>query len=206
MSKRNQQIVLGVLGLVLAIVLYRTFAGPSASGIPGFTATDADFEPLKVEDPALRMDLLEKVRKTEYTGEHHDIFSFGPKKPTPQEKIAEAKAQEPVHPFVGPQKPPPPQPPEVPVTFFGYATNPTTQNRLAFFSKEDDVYILGEGGMLLNRFRLVKIGNSSAEFEDIGTGLHATLAMSQPEAGQPNAMQGPGQGQSPMPGGPPQQP
>jgi len=189
MSKRTQKIVLAALAVILAFALYQGFAGPKASVLPVFNAAETTFEPLKVEDPELRMDLLDKVRKAEYSGEHHDIFSFGPKKPAPEQKALEAKLEEThVRPFVGPQKPPPPEPPQIPVAFFGYATNPTTQNRLAFFSKEDDVFILGEGGMLMNKFRLVKIGNSSAEFEDVGTGLHATLAITQPDAQQAAAM------------------
>ena len=78
--------------------------------------------------------------------------------------------------------PPPPEPPlTVPATFFGYATNPRTKNRLAFFSTTDDVFIVGEGGVLMNRYRLVRIGNVSADFEEVSSGKHATLQMSQPE-------------------------
>ncbi|MFZ0037012.1 MAG: hypothetical protein WAK91_06310 [Candidatus Acidiferrales bacterium] len=181
MSKWTQQIVLVVLAVLLAIVVYVNFSGSqAASALPGFTPVDTKFEPLKVEDPSLRLDLLEKVRRTEYKGEHHDIFSFGPPAPTPAQKAAEAQREHPRQ-FVGPQKPAPPEPPQVGATFFGYATNSSTQNRLAFFSKEDDVFIVGEGGTLFNRFRLVKIGNNSAEFEEISSGLHATLSMTQPD-------------------------
>ena len=192
MSKRTQQIFLVVLAVILVAVVYVNFSGPQTSALPGFAPVDAKFEPLKVEDPSLRLDLLEKVRRTEYKGEHHDIFSFGPPAPTPAEKAAAAHQEHPRQ-FVGPQKPPPPPVPQVPATFFGYATNPTTQNRLGFFSKEDDVFILGEGGTLFNRFRLVKIGNSSAEFEEISSGLHATLSMTQPDQQpvQPPAQQQP---------------
>jgi hypothetical protein len=183
MSKRTQQIILVVLGVILIAVVYANFVGTQTSAIPGFAPVDSKFEPLKVEDPSLRLDLLEKVRRTEYKGEHHDIFSFGPPAPTPAQRAAAAHQEHPRQ-FVGPQKPPPPPVAQVPATFFGYATNPTTQNRLGFFSKEDDVFILGEGGTLFNRFRLVKIGNNSAEFEEISSGLHATLSMTQPDAQQ----------------------
>jgi hypothetical protein len=192
MSKKAQQIVLGVLVVILAAIAYGSLGGSQKAALPGFATADTAFQPLGVEDPALRLDLLEKVRKSEYKGEHHDIFRFGPPDPTPAEKVAEARREN-VRAFVGPQKPPPPEVPQVPATFFGYATNATTQNRLAFFSKEDDVFIVGEGGTLFNRFRLLKIGNSSAEFEEVGTGLHTTLSMTQPEAAPQSAQQPPQQ-------------
>jgi hypothetical protein len=88
MSKRTQQIFLVVLAVILVAVLYVNFSGPRTSALPGFAPVDAKFEPLKVEDPSLRLDLLEKVRRTEYKGEHHDIFSFGPPGPTPAQKAA----------------------------------------------------------------------------------------------------------------------
>jgi len=88
------------------------------------------------------------------------------------------------HVDVGPHLPPPPPPLQVPVTFFGYSVNPKSQRRLAFLSANDEVMIVGEGGTVLTRFRLVKIGNGSADFEEIATGRHATVPMTQPEEQQ----------------------
>ncbi len=193
MNPKTQRYVLGTL-VVLLLLVY--FFNRSSSGIAPAAAPDAKFEPLKVEDPALRVYELDTVRKAEYKGADHNIFVYGPPRPTPAEvakKVAEANRPK----SYGPQKPPPDPPLVVPATFFGYATNPKTMNRLAFFSTPDDVFIVGEGGMLMNRFRLVRIGNVSADLEEVGSGKKATLQMTQPEeAAAPPAGAPPTQPQS----------
>ena len=188
MTQKRQLYILAGLLVVLALVYFFNRGGSLVG--PAAVAPDAKFEPLKVEDPALRVYELDKVRKAEYKGAEHNIFVYGPPRPTPEQ--IKAKAEE-AHrrPPTGPKLPPPPPPLVVPATFFGYATNPKTKNRLAFFSTTDDVFIVGEGGMLLNRYRLVRIGNVSADFEEVSSGKHATLQMTQPgeTASQPETPQ-----------------
>jgi hypothetical protein len=66
----------------------------------------------------------------------------------------------------------------VPATFFGYVTDVRTGARRACFSQGDDVVgILGVGEVLLGRFRLVQIGNSSVELEETASGRRTTLVM-----------------------------
>ncbi len=179
MNPKTQRYVLGALVVLLVLVYFFNRSG--GTGLGSIVAgPDAKFEPLKVEDPALRVYELDKVRKAEYKGADHNIFVYGPPKPSP-EAIKAKQEEEARHHFVGPQKPPPEPPLVVPATFFGYATNPKTRNRLAFFSTPDDVFIVGEGGMLMNRYRLLRIGNVSADLEEVGSGKHATMQMTQPE-------------------------
>jgi hypothetical protein len=189
MNPKTQRYVLGALVVLLVLVYFFNRSGSFTGSI--VAAPDAKFEPLKVEDPALRVYELDKVRKAEYKGAEHNIFVYGPPRPTP-EAIKAKELAENRHPFVGPQKPPPDPPLVVPATFFGYATNPTTKNRLAFFSTTDDVFIVGEGGMLMNRYRLLRIGNVSADVEEVGSGKHATMQMTQPnEEATPAGAAGP---------------
>jgi len=148
MNPKTQRYVLGTL-VVLLLLVY--FFNRSSSGNAPAAAPDAKFEPLKVEDPALRVYELDTVRKAEYKGADHNIFVYGPPRPSPAE-VAKKVAEENRHKVYGPPPPPPIPPLVVPATFFGYATNPKTMNRLAFFSTPDDVFIVGEGGMLMNRF------------------------------------------------------
>ena len=68
----------------------------------------------------------------------------------------------------------------VPATFYGYVTDQQTGMRRAFFMEGENVYVLGVGDVLLGRYRLVQIGNSSAELEEISTGRRATLTMEEP--------------------------
>ena len=66
--------------------------------------------------------------------------------------------------------------------FFGYGTVPNSLSRRAFFTDGEDVYIVGEGEVLLNRFRILRIGNASLEYEDITTGLRGTAILEEQAA------------------------
>ena len=53
--------------------------------------------------------------------------------------------------------------------FFGYGTVPNGTARRAYLSDGDEVYIVAEGDTLLGRYRILKIGNATLDFEDITT-------------------------------------
>lgn len=174
MSRRNQIIVLGVLLVILAVILYHSWSGPSP--LPAISAAEVKYQPLSVENPSLRLDLLEHIRKFEYSGRHRNIFSAS-LPPPPPPKVDPTKAAQ--------ATPPGPPPLDVPVKFFGYAADPQTGYRRAFFTNGEDVFIVAEGETLLNRFRLLRIGNTTAEVEEIASGRRATLALEEP--GPPSA-------------------
>lgn len=164
-----------LIALLLLLLLVYVWNRPSAPG-SGILASNPRFQPLSVQDPQLRMDLIAKIRATTYSGTHRNIFSAMPPPPPPP-TAAELKAKQ-------PPPPPPvntgPAPLVIPATFFGYAADTHTGHRLAFFQSGDDVTVIGEGGLLLDRFRLLKIGNDVAEFEEVSTGRHASLPITQP--------------------------
>ncbi len=166
MSRRVQIYLLaGLLGVLGLIGYSYWFRSPAA---PGVSSANDRFQPLAVENPSLRLDLLQKIRKFEYAGEHRNIFSATlPPPPPPKTRTTTA----------GPSTPPPPPPLEVPVKFFGYVSYVRTGMRRAFFTNGEDVFILAEGETLLSRFRLLHIGNSSADLEEIATGRRATLVL-----------------------------
>lgn len=168
MSRRNQIVLLGVLLVALAVVVY--FNWNTRPALPGVSSADEKLQPLSVENPSLRLDLLERIRKFEYTGRHRNIFSAS-LPPPPGPKIVPGKAA---------PGPPAPPPLEIPLKFFGYAADPQTGRRRAFFTNGEDVFIVAEGEILLSRFRLVKIGNTTAEVEEIGSGRRATLVLEEP--------------------------
>jgi hypothetical protein len=175
MSRKTQTYLL--IGLVVVLALVFLWERRTTPALVGVTAADsAPYVPLKVEEPTLRVDLLTKAHNLEYSGTHRNIFSNAPP-PPPVPKGGN----------VGPVVPPVPTGPPpvvVPVTFFGYATNPRTGKRQAFFTNGDEVYVIPEGATLLNQFRLLKIGNSTAELEQISDGRRTTVNMEQPPANQ----------------------
>ena len=132
------------------------------------------FVPLAVENPALRMDLLDELKKFEYEGPRRNIFSAAP--------LPVAPPPQAVAPPVAAVPAPLPGPPPlvVPATFFGHVTDKRSGASRAFFSQGDEVYVLGLGDVLMNRFRLVQIGDHTAELEEIASGRRTTVTMEQP--------------------------
>jgi hypothetical protein len=176
MSRRNQIIVLGLLLVVLAYFaysfVYRNYF-PSANSVKNPTGTES-FTPINVDNPALRMDLLQHFLKLEYKGSHRNIFSASlPPPPQPVQTT-------PVN--VAPIVPAGPPPLTVDAKFFGYASDSGGSHRRAFFatSNNEDVFIAGEGDTFLGRFRVVRITNTTTDVEEVSSGRRATLVLEQP--------------------------
>jgi len=178
-NRRTEIYVSAGLLILLAAAAYYFFTNRNGgTGLPGVFAADTKFQPLDVQEPSLRMDLLEKIRKLEYTGSHRNIFVAAPPPPP--------KSAEPVTPANRLSGPPPPPPLQFPGEFFGYAIQPHGGRRVAFFTSGDDVLVVAEGEKLLNGFRLDRINNDSADIEEISSGRHVTVQMVQPpDSAQP---------------------
>lgn len=170
MKQRRQIYVLaGLLVILAGVVLYVTQGGSTIAIALG---GDEKYKAMDVIDPALRLDRLENIRKLAYPGMKRNIFSAELPAP-PQPKT--------------PLPPPPTQPAapvvavlELPFKFYGLAVDPRSGKRRAFFTNGEDVFIASEGDTLLTRYRLLRIGNTTADFEEIGSGLKATLTLEQP--------------------------
>jgi|SRR5579864_6304472 hypothetical protein len=186
MTKKTRIEIYFLLGLLalLAIELYANRSGEAA--IAGFQVGEVQFQPIGVSDPALRLDLLARIQKEEYKGEHRNIFSAAPLPPpvvrTPQPLPT-------VQPAVTPPAGPPPL--VVPATLFGIVTEVSTGRRKAVFSgSESDVFIVAEGGTLLGQYRVDKIGKNSVDIEEISSGRKTTLTLAPPEnSSQPSEAQ-----------------
>src|SRR5262249_29987179 len=123
---------------------------------------------------------LKAAANTEYKSNGRNPFSKEapppPDQPTPGVAVARR--------FVGPQVEPPPPPPTLPpnLKFFGYGTVPNGTLRRAFFSDGDYVITVSERETLLGRYRIVKVNNTSLEFEEIATGRHNTAQLEDQQA------------------------
>jgi hypothetical protein len=173
-TRQRKQIyfLVGLLLLAPIIYLLNRNSGPAIVSV--FSA-DRKFQPLMVDDPRLRVDLLDRIHKQEYTGTHRDIFSLE----APPPPVPKPDSNNPPRPS-GPVVPTGPPPLEIPATFFGYMSNPQSGRKQAFFANGDDVFIVAEGETLLSRFRVVKIGNNTVDVEEVSSGRHATLTMEAP--------------------------
>jgi hypothetical protein len=164
-------------GLLIGAVIAYFASRNQVPGISGVLASNGNFTPLSVQEPQLRLDLLETLKK-DYPSTHRDIFNYGPP-PAPIKTPEQIRAERQP---VGPQIPPPPPPVQVPAEFFGYASTPATGKRVGFFKQGDEVLVVAEGDTFLNNFRLIHIGTDSADVEQISDHRHATVQMVQPAA------------------------
>jgi hypothetical protein len=161
-----------------AVTPRNTPKAPRRAGNDDFHPTlklPEDFDLSKV-DPTLRTELLAKVREVGDAGGSRSLFEFyvpPPPPPKPVEPIkpdfaaaarqAEAAKPKPVDP--GPPKPPPPPP--IPLKYYGYVGKPSAGKlQDGLFIDGDETWAKGAGETIRNRYRVVRIGPTSAEVED----------------------------------------
>jgi hypothetical protein len=178
MKQKRQIGVLFILVMAAAIVWAWNFrdkrvvtadAGPNLQDPPPV---------IDVNNPHIRMEQIERARNAEYKGSGRNPFS-PVQVPPPKTPQKEMKRE-----FPGPPLPPPTPPLTLPpnVKFYGFGTVPNGTSRRAFFTDGDEVYLLGEGDVLLKRFRIIRIGNDHLEFEEISTGRVGTAPLEEQAA------------------------
>ncbi len=179
MNQKKQLIVLVVLLLTAGFIWFLYFNNSKPVVTADARPATQNYQPIGVDNPQLHKDGVEKARKTEYKSSGRNIFSREiPLPPAP-------KYDKKHHP---PPPPPPPPPPEptvapLPAKFFGFGTIPNGTAKVAFLSgAEGDIYVLKEGELLLNRFRILRIGNTSLEYEEVSTGLRGTAPLVEEQA------------------------
>ena len=172
MSERKKiQLLIALLAIAGGLYFYERTSNPS---LPTGVLADRGFTPLNVQEPALQLDRLRKAQSDQYTGTQRNIFVAAPPPPLPG-TVTHIEAPPP---FVGPQPPPPPPPLQVPVEFYGIESSGGRE--VALLKNGDDVLIVAPGNTFMDRFRLLRISNQSAEVEEISSGRHATLPLVPP--------------------------
>jgi hypothetical protein len=124
-------------------------------------------------DPRLRLDLLKESEGTEYKGSGRNIFR------------AEAAPVEIPKPVVSPvtsnpqtTSTGPPPPPRINLKFFGFASSPGEPKKI-FLSQGEDVFIAAEGDIVARRYKVLKIGPTSVEIEDMLSNSRQTIPLTQ---------------------------
>ena len=127
-------------------------------------------------DPTLQLKLLASSEQTTYEGSGRNIFV------SQAADVVIPKAIAPGHTDsgekIGPQGPPPiPPPAPIPLKFFGFASRPGEPKKI-FLSKDQDVFIAGEGEIVDRRYKVVHISASSVEIQDlVGSGPPQTIQL-----------------------------
>jgi hypothetical protein len=182
MKQKKELAVLAVLLAIAGAIWFFYFQRDKQIVTADAGSPVQNFQLLSVENPHIRVEKLEEPRKTEYKSAGRNIFNAVA--PPPPEPAHSASRRE--HPTVVPPPPDPvPPPPVLPVKFFGYGTVPNGTVRRAFFTDGEDVYIVPEGEVLMSRFRILKVGNASVEFEEISSGRRNTAPLEE-QGGPPS--------------------
>jgi len=179
MNQKKQLVVLVALLLTAGFIWFLYFNNSKPVVTADARPATQNYQPIGVDNPQLHKDGVEKARKTEYKSSGRNIFR--PEVPLPSAPKYDKK-------HAPPPPPPPPPPPEptvapLPAKFFGFGTIPNGTAKVAFLSgAEGDIYVLKEGELLLNRFRILRIGNTSLEYEEVSTGLRGTAPLVEEQA------------------------
>jgi len=176
MKQKKELAVLFVLLAVAGSIWYWFFFRQKTLVPTGTAVVAQNYNRLlSVENPAPHTDRREAARRAVYKSSGRNPFSsIAPPPPsqTPDKVVAKKELS-------GPKIEPPPPPPEIPANmhFFGYGTVPNGTSRRAFFTDGEDVFIVSEGEVFLNRFRILKVNNASLDFEEVSSGRHGTKVL-----------------------------
>jgi hypothetical protein len=181
MKQKRQIAVLAALLVVALVIWWLYFRGERPVVTADNPPPTQSPRLLSVDNPQLRWFEIDKARKTEYKGTGRNPFSSIPAASAPS-TAPKAVRHEPKFEKAGPnpadaQLPPPPAcvlPPNI--KFFGYGTVPSSHSRRAFFSNGEDIYVVTEGELLLNQYRILKINNTNLEFEQVSSGCTRATA------------------------------
>ncbi len=148
-------------------------------------------DPATVE-PTLRTDLLDKLQTVTASGGHRSLFEFGsaaaavpdvkitPKKAadkTAEEAKVAAAAAAAAAKATPPGKP---APPAIPLKYYGFVDG--SGGKQAFFLNGEDIFAAAAGQMIQSRYRVLRIGLTSAEIEDVQHKHKQTIALEEAPA------------------------
>jgi len=174
-ENRKQVIAVAVLGAIALVLIVRwLWPEPQTSASAHQTATTPDAtnqrrtpfgkgnalaEPRL--DPTLDFDMLHRSEEIKYAGNGRNIFVPG-SVPTIERPLRPGVTQQTQ--ITAP--PPPPPPPPINLKFFGFASKPGEPKKV-FLSKDNDVFVAGEGEIVDRRYRILRVTPTSVEIEDV---------------------------------------
>jgi hypothetical protein len=180
-ENKRKTIIAGALMLVAVVLLVRNFTDggddtPTPATAPATAAAAAKAKGKKPAstllahslDPTLRFDLLKSSEDVTYKGNGRNIFS-SQAPPPPQEELPKP-IQPPVQPVV--QAPPPPSG----LKFYGFA-GPKNGSKKVFLLKGEDIFLAKEGDIVDRRYKVVRVGTTSIEVQDVLTNHTETIPL-----------------------------
>lgn len=130
-------------------------------------------------DPTLHMQAMLLTESVVYTGSGRNIFA-GPGEAAPvatrpiPRPISTARPEQQQPTYMQPSGPPPPLP--IDLKFFGTATS-MNGHRKAFLLHGDDVFLASDGDIVLRKYRVISVGASAIQVEDLTDNNKQTLPL-----------------------------
>ena len=181
-------IMVGVLSLALVAVIWNFSGNGAVVVVPGNAAADSPagspalkvpkhsrLRPKATLDPTVQLAMLRKSENEEYHGRGRDIFA---PPPPPDLEIPQPI----INPLLTKKFPPPPPvnpgPPPINLKFYGFASK-AGQPKKIFLSAGDDIFIGAEGDIINRRYKILHIGATSVDVEDVLTNNKQSLPLIQ---------------------------
>jgi hypothetical protein len=182
-------VVLTLAAVLLVARMVLVDSGPSASAPPPYSTANSSTSSTRTTprrlsssrnrplisqtlDPRLRLDLLKSAEDTRYAGTGRNIFLQHEDAPIPQ-VVKTPVVQTPVQ-----TQTLPPAPPPIDLKFFGFASKMGESKRV-FLSKGGDVFLAAEGDIVDRRYKVLRIGPSVIEIQDVLNNRRQSIPMTQ---------------------------
>ena len=177
---KTKTILAGVLAVLAIVLVVRAFTGGGQDNAPAQSTANTPKRPAGQAkksghpllahslDPTLRFDLLKSSEEVTYKGNGRNIFRSEAPAPEIPKPIEQAMKQAP---------PTPPPPPPIDLKFYGYA-GPKGGSRQIFLLKGEDIFLAREGQIVDRRYKILHIGPSSVEIQDVLTNNTQTIPLS----------------------------
>lgn len=115
-------------------------------------------------DPTLKLDLLASSEQTQYEGSGRNIFvSQAEEVKIPQVSSSPVTDTPQISQY---QTPAPPQPPPIPLKFYGFASRAGEPKKI-FLKLGEDVFVAGEGEIVDRRYKVIRISPTSVQIQDV---------------------------------------
>lgn len=192
-NKRQVYLLIALFAAILLIggfELYQTLSGPAAprGAVPALAnqqtnsgsatnrapASEAQRISFASIDPVLHFDKLAQSEDVDYKGTGRNIFSAESAPPAIPKAIASARPNGPTINV----PPPPPQPPAIDLTYFGYS-EANGGAPVAYFIHGDDVFIARSGQIVDHRYKVDSVKPTSADVTDLSYNHTQTLTITQ---------------------------
>lgn len=158
-ERRRLVVLLGILGLVLLVAVYRFWpsSGPSTSGSSAARAAGRASGPSAITAPDVHLDALDEDRPRPVDEPQRDLFRFRQKPPAPPPTRTATTAPG----ASGPSGPP--ALPPISLRFIGIVEAPQQGQKIAILTDGRGIYKGHEGDIIEGRYRLLRIGVESVE-------------------------------------------